>query len=115
MQLRRVGLLAALVSCLGLGYLSTTAQADEVTGTWSASVEGRGNYYWETSTRVLVPAVQVRADSPGGLHLGAGYLVDVITSASIAQTGGGSDTEFTELRHGVNALVGQTFDLGSST
>jgi len=113
MQLRRVGLLAVLVSCLGMGYLRTIAHADEVSGTWSGSVEGRGNYYWEQSTRVLVPAVQVRADSPGGLHLGAGYLVDVITSASIA-TGVGSDTEFTELRHGVNALVGQTFDLGSS-
>jgi hypothetical protein len=114
MQLRRVVLLAALVLCLGLGYLRTTAQADEITGTWTGSVEGRGNYYWETSTRVVVPAIEVRVDSPSGLHLGAGYLVDVITSASIAQTGGGDDSSFTELRHGVNALVGQTFDLGSS-
>jgi hypothetical protein len=114
MQLRRVGLLAALVSCLGPAHLVATARADEVSGVWSGSVEARGNYYWEQSTRVIVPAVQVRADSPAGLHLGAGYLVDAITSASIAQTGGDSDTAFTELRHGVNALVGQTFDLGSS-
>jgi hypothetical protein len=114
MQLKRVVLLVALVSCLCLGDLRTVAQADEVTGTWTGSLEGRGNYYWEQSTRVVVPAAQVRADSPGGLHLGAGYLVDVITSASIAQTGGEEDAEFTELRHGVNALIGQTFDLGSS-
>jgi hypothetical protein len=114
MQLRRAGLLVALVLGLCLGDLRTLAEADEATGTWTGSVEGRGNYYWERSTRVVVPAFQVRANSPAGLHLGAGYLVDVITSASIAQTGGGEDAAFTELRHGVSALVGQTFDLGSS-
>lgn len=114
MQLRR---LVAVLS-LGLaasGMFARDANADEATGAWSGVVEGRLNYYWETSTRVVVPTIKAEADSPGGFHFGAGYLIDAITSASIAQTGQTEvDALFTEYRHGVHAELGQAFDLRSS-
>jgi opacity protein-like surface antigen len=89
-------------------------RADEATGTWTGAVEGRANYYWERSTRVVVPAVKAQVTSPNGVRVGAGYLLDVITSASIAQTGGDSDGLFTEYRNAFNADVGKAFDLGKS-
>lgn len=91
-----------------------SANADQTTGTWTGSLEGRGNYYWERSTRVMVPTVKAWLYSPNGYRIGAGYLVDAITSASIAQTGGSKDGLFTEYRHGINASVGKVFDLNSS-
>jgi hypothetical protein len=97
-----------------IGLPAQRVSADETTGTWTGSLEGRGNYYWERSTRVIVPNVKARLYSPNGWRIGAGYLVDAITSASIAQTGGSKDGLFTEYRHGINADVGKVFDLGSS-
>lgn len=99
---------------LGIAAWASLANADESSGTWTGSLEGRGNYYWERSTRVIVPAVKVQVASPNGLRIGAGYLLDAITSASIAQTGGAKDGLFTEFRHAINVDVGQAFDLGSS-
>jgi hypothetical protein len=104
--------LALLVLLIGLP--ARRAAADETTGTWTGSLEGRGNYYWERSTRVIVPTVKARLYSPNGFRIGAGYLVDAITSASIAQTGGSKDGLFTEYRHGINADVGKVIDLGTS-
>lgn len=62
-----------------------------------------GNYYRERSTRVLQPGVRVTVNAPDErLTFGAGYLLDAITSASIAagamQVTGG-DRAFTEFRH----------------
>lgn len=63
----------------------------------------RGNYYRETSTRVLAPVVYVEKDLPDErFTIGAEYLLDSVTSASIgagaaAVTGG--DFLFTEFRH----------------
>ncbi len=62
-----------------------------------------GNYYRERSTRVLQPGVRVTVHAPDErLTFGAGYLLDAITSASIAagamQVTGG-DFAFTEFRH----------------
>jgi hypothetical protein len=62
----------------------------------------RGNYYRETSTRVLQPMVTFRKELPDDrFALEAEYLLDVISSASIAagalQLGG--DRVFTEMRH----------------
>ncbi|MFY0530858.1 DUF3570 domain-containing protein [Nannocystis pusilla] len=63
----------------------------------------RGNYYRETSTRVLAPVVYVEKDLPDErFTIGAEYLLDAVTSASIgagaaAVTGG--DFLFTEFRH----------------
>ncbi|MFO7567120.1 MAG: DUF3570 domain-containing protein [Enhygromyxa sp.] len=62
----------------------------------------RGNYYRETSTRVLQPLVTFRKELPDErFALETEYLLDVISSASIAagalQLGG--DRVFTEMRH----------------
>ncbi len=86
------------------------AEADEATGTWTGSVEARGNYYWETSTRVMAPEISGQVSSPTGVRLNAGYLVDAITSASIG-AGARSDILFTEVRHDVSAGVGKEFAL----
>ncbi len=65
----------------------------------------RGNYYREASTRVLQPTVDVEVDVPDErLSLGTAYVLDAISSASIASgtaqvTGG--DQVFTEIRHEV--------------
>src|SRR5688500_16897296 len=64
--------------------LATMARADEASGTWTGEVELRGNYYWETSTRVVAPEARIRLESPVGVRVDAGYLLDAITSASIA-------------------------------
>lgn len=87
------------------------AQADE--GRWSGSIEGRGNYFWERSTRVVVPEVKATVVSPNGVRVGAGYLLDAITSASIA-SGVSEDEAGTEYRHGIGLEVGKEFDLGST-
>ena len=70
----------------------------------------RGNYYREPSTRVLQPLVDVSVDVPDErFTVGATYLLDAITSASIAagtlQVTGG-DQLFTELRHEASGRVG---------
>lgn len=70
----------------------------------------RGNYYRERSTRVLQPMVHVTVDAPDErLTLGAAYVLDAITSASIATgttavTGG--DNVFTEIRHEALGTIG---------
>lgn len=73
----------------------------------------RGNYYRETSTRVLQPTIHFRKELPDErFALEAEYLLDVISSASI---GAGSlvlggDKVFTEMRHettlGANSKIG---------
>ena len=102
-----------LASFLFLAALSlaATAHADEASGTWTGSLEGRGNYFWENSTRVIVPEVEAKIEAPNGVRAGVGYLVDAISSASIAQTGSDVDAVFTEFRHGIHADVGKEFDL----
>jgi hypothetical protein len=93
---------------------AAVAHADETTGTWTGTLEGRANYFWERSTRVVVPALNVSLEAPNGVRMNAAYLVDVIASASIAQTSGASDGVFTELRHGVGVGAGKTFALGDN-
>jgi hypothetical protein len=112
-RLRRLCSIGLLIST-ALTWMPSVVFADETTGTWTGMVDARLNYFWERSTRVVVPTIKAKASSPGGFHAGAGYLVDVITSASIAQTGSDEDQLFTELRHGVSAELGQAFDLNSS-
>ena len=57
----------------------------------------RGAYYRETSTRVIQPMVELVRESPYGIDVGAHFLVDAITSASIA-AGTSVDNVFTEVR-----------------
>ena len=65
----------------------------------------RGAYYREASTRVIQPVVEVSKDLPGGVDLTATYLLDAITSASVA-AGVVGDATFTELRNDVGLAVG---------
>ena len=91
------------------------AAADEASGTWTGSAELRGNYYLERSTRVMMPAARVTVDTPNGIRVRGSYVLDVISSASIAQTGGEEDGVFTELRHGIGQmLVGKKIDTGNA-
>lgn len=70
----------------------------------------RGNYYREASTRVLQPMVDVEVDVPDErLSLGAVYVLDAISSASIASGAAqvtGGDAVFTEIRHEVMGHAG---------
>jgi hypothetical protein len=114
----RRGLAACCLVLLGscaLATLPLTAAADESSGTWTGDVEARGNYYLETSTRVMMPAFRANVEAPNGFRARGGYVLDVISSASIAATGGDSDGVFTEMRHGIGQmLVGKKIDAGSS-
>ena len=105
----------ALPFALGIAFLGAylvfPSRADRTTGTWTGAVEVRGNYFWERSTRVLAPEAGVSLVSPDGLRLDAHYLVDNITSASIA-TGVVSDVRFTEIRHDVSLGAGYEIDMG---
>jgi hypothetical protein len=80
---------AALVVCL-VAVGVRTAWADDY-------VTVRGAYYREASTRVIQPMVELQRESPSGLDVGAHFLVDAITSASIA-AGTSVDNVFTEVR-----------------
>ncbi len=102
----------AALSALALG-LATGARADEITGTWTGAATLRGNYYWERSTRVIAPEADLQLAAPNGVRMHANYLVDTITSASVA-AGVVADIRFTELRHDVRAGAGHTFEVGDA-
>ncbi len=110
----RFSCVLGLLGLLGLLVPCGSALADSASGRWTGEVEARLNYYYERSTRVIVPTAAISAVAPNDVRVGASYLVDVISSASIAQTGGGEDAVFTELRHGVGVGVGKPFSLGDS-
>ncbi len=92
---------------------ASTVQADGTTGTWTGALTLQGNYYWETSTRVMAPSIGARLVSPDGTEFRAEYLVDAITSASIA-AGVSADIRFTEVRNQVSLGAGREFDLGEA-
>jgi Protein of unknown function (DUF3570) len=101
---------SALAASCVWSLMSGLAHAD---GTWGGQVELQGNYYWETSTRVVAPEIRGRITSPEGTDVSVDYLVDAITSASIA-AGVAEDIRFTEVRHQVTGGVGHEFDLGEA-
>ena len=93
--------------CLGVLLLSTaSARAEQLSQNPSGEVSFRGNYWRDRNTRVLNPSVDIRQDLPSGVSLSGHYLLDAITSASVA-SGASSDMPFTEMRHeaGVNLAV----------
>lgn len=100
----------ALCALITISVRSAHAHADEVDGLWSFALEARGNGFEQRSSRVVVPEVALAATSPDGLRLSGSYLLDVISSASIAQSGGDGDEVFTELRHGALLGVEQALD-----
>ncbi len=69
----------------------------------------RGVYFREPSTRVVQPMVQLTKDLPGSVDLGVHYLLDAITSASVA-AGNFQDQLLTEHRHETGVAVGKTID-----
>lgn len=107
---RVAGVLVLLLCTL---WPAANAWADATTGTWTGSAELRGNYYWETSTRVTAPEANLRVVAPNGVEVRAGYLVDAITSASLA-SGVVSDVRFTEVRNQGVVGTGYEFDLGNA-
>jgi len=98
--------LGALVLCALLALTASSARAEQLSQNPSGEVTFRGNYWRDRNTRVLNPAVDVRQDLPSGVSLSGHYLLDAITSASVA-SGASSDMPFTEMRHeaGVNVAV----------
>jgi hypothetical protein len=113
MQLRR-SLAALLVAALVLAPApGRVLRADESSGRWTGTLELQGNYYWETSTRVIAPEVRGRLTSPDGTDFRVEYLVDAITSASIA-AGVTADIRFTEMRNQVTTGIGREIDLGDA-
>lgn len=100
-----IGLMAAVMLLGGRRGL-----ADETSGTWTGAAEVRGNYYWERNTRVVAPEVGVTVESPEGIRIKGHYLVDSITSASVA-AGTRVDVGFTEIRHDVTLGLGATTNI----
>jgi hypothetical protein len=96
-----IALLAATLVAMSPG-LPSRARADD-------HVTVRGAYYREASTRVVQPVVEISKDLPNGVDLTAQYLLDAITSASVA-AGTTGDTVFTELRNEVGLAAGWTVD-----
>jgi hypothetical protein len=74
----------------------------------------RGNYYRDRNTRVIQPEADVSKELPTGTLVGASYLLDAITSASVA-AGVTSDKPFTELRNEFGVRLGQRFGRGLLT
>ncbi len=66
----------------------------------------RGNYWRDRNTRVVQPAIDIRKQLPTGTQISAHYLLDAITSASVA-AGVLRDQPFTELRNEAGFSVGQ--------
>jgi hypothetical protein len=89
--------LAALLLASTAALASAGARGDDY-------VSIRGVYYREASTRVIQPMVSVGRDSPTGVDVDAHFLVDAITSASIA-AGTSIDNLFTEVRDEVGLRV----------
>jgi hypothetical protein len=92
-----------LVCAVGLALLPASP------GRGEDRVSVHGAYFREASTRVVQPMIQIAKDLPYGLDVGAHFLVDAITSASVA-AGGGADSLFTELRKEAGVVVGKTWD-----
>lgn len=81
-----------------------------MSGTWTGDLHGHLHYFWENSTRVVVPEGGIEVESPDGLRIGVDYLVDAITSASIG-FGVSSDNLFTEIRHEPQLSIGKLFQV----
>lgn len=109
-MLRSLPVGAALAALL---VLASTARADETTGTWTGLLELRSQYYWETSTRVVAPELRLRLDSPEGTRVEGSYLVDAITSASIA-AGAQEDIRFTEIRNQGTLGISRELETGDA-
>lgn len=109
LQLRR----AFLLLSLALFIISPFAAADELTGDITGAITLRHNYYLERSTRVIAPEAGIRLDLPSATTVEAIYLVDAITSASLA-AGALEDVAFTEIRHDIRARIEQRLEINGN-
>jgi hypothetical protein len=91
----------ALAAALAVTLLAGAARAKDI-----GEVTLRGNYYRDRNTRVVQPAVDLITEAPNGTVVGAHYLLDAITSASVA-AGVLRDQPFTELRNEAGLTIGQ--------
>jgi hypothetical protein len=94
-SLRRLAGLILLTVLSG----ATRSQAENL-------VTVRGAYFREPSTRVVQPTVELAKDLPGGWDVRANYLLDAISSASVAAGTLNGDNIFTEVRNEVGLQVG---------
>lgn len=108
-QSRRTAALLFVVYAL----CASLAAADAASGTYTGQINARGNYYWERSTRVVAPSLNASLSTPVGVRVDGTYLIDAISSASVA-TGTIDDRVFTEKRHDVTAGLGYEFELGKA-
>ena len=92
------GLLGGLLLGLLSALLATPARAEQIPQNPGGEIVFRGNYWRDRNTRVLNPTVDVRQELPGRVGVNAHYVLDAITSASLA-AGANTDQPFTELRH----------------
>jgi hypothetical protein len=98
----RLRLVATVAAAVSVTLAAAAAAAQQDTG----SITLRGNYWRDRNTRVVQPAVALIKEAPTGTVVGAHYLLDAITSASIA-AGVLRDQPFTELRNEAGFTVGQ--------
>lgn len=87
-----------LAGVVGAVLLGDTARAEQMPQNPSGEVVFRGNYWRDRNTRVLNPTADIRQELPSGVALQGRYMLDAITSASVA-AGATTDRAFTELRH----------------
>ncbi|HEX5657951.1 MAG TPA: DUF3570 domain-containing protein [Polyangiales bacterium] len=92
---------------------ASLAGADAASGTYTGQINARGNYYWEYSTRVVAPSINASLATPSGVRVDGTYLIDAISSASVA-TGTIDDRVFTEKRHDVTVGLGYEIELGKA-
>src|SRR5262249_10562333 len=102
----RARLEATLLVC-AVAFAPAAAWADDY-------VIVRGAYYREPSTRVIQPMVELHRDSPSGVDVTAHFLVDAITSASIA-AGTSVDNIFTEIRDEAGLGVRKRWERSDAT
>ncbi len=98
----RLRLTIAILTLLCVALFSAPARAED-------RLTVRGQYYREDSTRVLQPLISFSKDLPDErATVGVDYLMDVISSASIAAAAAalGGDQVFTEMRHEATLRVG---------
>jgi hypothetical protein len=94
-------ILALVVAGLAVASVLAPAPAQA-----QSAVLFRGNYWRDRNTRVLQPEVDLSKELPTGTTIGTHYLLDAITSASVA-AGVTSDQPFTELRNEFGVNVAQ--------
>jgi hypothetical protein len=94
---------------LVVGLLGAALGSAPAPGRGEDRVSVNGAYFRETSTRVVQPMIEISKDLPDGYAVSAHFLVDAITSASIA-AGTTQDNIFTELRKEFGLQVGKTID-----